>query len=250
MREFVDTSNKEFNIALRIALHIPILVNYVVQTNYSGRNKFIKEFKDVAKSYWKRDDTSKLDNVKLLEIFTTKFNNNCKTSNEYYSIFITIFCDMDPSMRDWLTGRVYLERTWPGGRDSETREFTICEINENEETHPDIMESMLDARFGWRQFDFFSDPITGEIYEKNANQRSSITKFPKVLTFTFVTGHNKSITPILFYDDQQYDVLCAATKEHVIFRHKDQWYKDGKKYNYNGTDNYTIVVYTPKTPSS
>lgn len=250
MREFVDTSNKEFNIALRIFLHIPILVNYIIQTNYMGRNEFVKEFKHVAKKYWKRDDTSKVDNVKLLEIFTSKFSNNCKTPKEYYILFLTIFTSADPALEEWLTGRVYIERTWPDGRDSETKAFTMCEINENDQSEPDNMNAMLAHRFGWIQFDFFTDPVSGEVVERNANHRSTIIKYPKVLTFGFITGHKKNIPKNLIIKDREYTVLCAVTKEHVILRHKDQWYKDGEKSDYNDTDEYTIVVYSPETRSS
>jgi hypothetical protein len=250
MREFVDVSNKEFNIALRIALHIPILVNYVVQTNYSGRIDFVKEFKHVAKSYWKCDDTSKVDNSELLNLFKTECNQHCKKPTDYYREIIGIFESIDSSVNDWLTGRVYLERSWPNGRDSQTKTFTMCEINEDEEDYPDNMEAMLSSRFGWRQFHFFTDPISGELYERNANHRSTIIKYPKVLTFSFVTGHNKHIIKNILYNSQEYTVLCAATNKDVMFRHKDQWYKNNEKSDYNDTDNYTIVVYTPKTPSS
>jgi len=247
MREFVNNENKQLNIGLRTILHIPIIVNYIIQTNYSGDSVFIQEFKNVAKSYWKRGDTSKVDNSAFVKRFTEIYEDRCISNQDYYKVFINTFMDADPSLKDWFTGRVYIERNWPDGRDADTQAFIICEMDENDEPVPTDMKAMLSNRFGWKQFKFFKDPLSEEIFDHNANHRSSIIKFPKVLVFSFVTGHNKLISKEIIFDDLTYTVMCAATKDDIMYRVKDQWYKNLEKLPeyYQHEDNYTFVVYTP-----
>ena len=271
MREFVNNDNKELNKALRMMLHVPIIVNYFIQTNYSGESEFVKEFKNIAKSYWKRDDTPKVNNSTfIVSDNTSKVDNSTFTelwkiiyddttplpSKSYYNIFMSTFIDAVPSLEDWFTGRVYVERNWPDGRDSETKRFTLCEIDENEEDHPHDMNSMVSSQFGWKQFKVFVDPLSGKTIENNSNYRSTIIKFPKVLTFAFATGHKKEIAMMLSYGNgtNNYNLMAANTKDDVIYKIKDQWYINTEKCHYddilNRVDTFTIAIYTTQTPPS
>jgi len=256
MREFVNNDNEELNKTLRMMLHVPIIVNYVIQTNYSGESQFVKDFKNIAKSYWKRGDTSKVDNWSFTDLWETIYSSDVLPSKSYYNIFMSTFIDAVPSLEDWFTGRVYVERHWPDGRDSSTKRFTLCEIDENEEDHPDNMCAMVSSQFEWKQFKLFDDPLSGETIENNANYRSTIVKFPKLLTFPFATGHKKEIVMSLSYDkgEVNYHLMAATTKDGVIYKIKDQWYINTEKCHYDDIlgrlDTFTIAIYTTQTPPS
>lgn len=249
MREFINNS-REFNIALQMLLHIPVVVNYIIQTNYKGNNDFLREFKEVAKIYWKNGDTSKVDTTKLKDIFDVMSGIKCERSFEYFSTFIDILSQSGVPYNEWVTGRIYIERSWPDGRDSDTQSFTCCRIDENDEPVPDDMNTMLDRQFGWQQYKEFIDPISKEVIYNGANHRTTLTLCPKVLIYNFIRGHKKKVPNELLMNGYSANLVAACTDKNAIVRQKDQWYVNSEKSDYNDTDEFTALVYILKNQSS
>ncbi len=261
MRGFLNLGNTcYFNSVVQCLLHIPVLSNYFLKTNYKGDCEFTKLYQTLVKFYWVSEEKGCI-NLKLLmrEFFKhfPRFDNaDPQDAQEAILCIIDILVRSSPIIKSWFYGKKTQETVWPGGKTSTSEDFSIHITS----TNGDNLGEMLNKSTGWNVIENFED-TNGKIHNV-ATTRMLFSKLPQVLIISLDKKTNISVIEKLLIDKYEYNLIASATHivnemdgHYVSFvRREDKWYSANDEFlneiNLLTSGGHYVMVYNLKTPSS
>ena len=261
MRGFLNLGNTcYFNSVVQCLLHIPVLSNYFLKTNYKGDCEFTKLYQTLVKFYWVSEEKGCINLKPLMREFFKHFprfdNADPQDAQEAILCIIDILVRSSPIIKSWFYGKKTQETVWPGGKTSTSEDFSIHITS----TNGDNLGEMLNKSTGWNVIENFED-TNGKIHNV-ATTRMLFSKLPQVLIISLDKKTNISVIEKLLIDKYEYNLIASATHignemdgHYVSFvRREDKWYNANDEFlneiNLLTSGGHYVMVYNLKTPSS
>jgi ubiquitin C-terminal hydrolase len=261
MRGFLNLGNTcYFNSVVQCLLHIPVLSNYFLKTNYKGDCEFTKLYQTLVKFYWVSEEKGCINLKPLMREFFKHFprfdNADPQDAQEAILCIIDILVRSSPIIKSWFYGKKTQETVWPGGKTSTSEDFSIHITS----TNGDNLGEMLNKSTGWNVIENFED-TNGKIHNV-ATTRMLFSKLPQVLIISLDKKTNISVIEKLLIDKYEYNLIASATHignemdgHYVSFvRREDKWYSANDEFlneiNLLTSGGHYVMVYNLKTPSS
>jgi ubiquitin C-terminal hydrolase len=241
-------------------LHIPVLSNYFLKTNYKGDCEFTKLYQTLVKFYWVSEEKGCINLKPLMREFFKHFprfdNADPQDAQEAILCIIDILVRSSPIIKSWFYGKKTQETVWPGGKTSTSEDFSIHITS----TNGDNLGEMLNKSTGWNVIENFED-TNGKIHNV-ATTRMLFSKLPQVLIISLDKKTNISVIEKLLIDKYEYNLIASATHignemdgHYVSFvRREDKWYSANDEFlneiNLLTSGGHYVMVYNLKTPSS
>ena len=192
MRGFLNLGNTcYFNSVVQCLLHIPVLSNYFLKTNYKGDCEFTKLYQTLVKFYWVSEEKGCINLKPLMREFFKHFprfdNADPQDAQEAILCIIDILVRSSPIIKSWFYGKKTQETVWPGGKTSTSEDFSIHITS----TNGDNLGEMLNKSTGWNVIENFED-TNGKIHNV-ATTRMLFSKLPQVLIISLDKKTNISV---------------------------------------------------------
>jgi len=198
MRGLVNCGNTcYFNTAIQCLAHVPPLSRHLFLNDYEGDCKITKEYQRVAKKLFLSGEKTPVDPTQLLSEFRSKFPSF--TGNQQHDaqeVIVNLIDVFESSLgkelvQDIFNGTETQETVYPGGVSRREETFTTLIL---EPTSNSNLKSILEDR--WKHSaiaDYVDD--SGKKHHVAAIGRK-VTKWPKIIGFTFSMYNSKFIIEI------------------------------------------------------
>jgi ubiquitin C-terminal hydrolase len=181
-----------FNTAIQCLAHVPPLSKHLFLNDYTGECAVTREYQRIARQLFLVSGTGPVDPSGLLSEFRTKFSEFANTGQHDAQEVIVCLIDLFEKslgkqlIQDIFNGEETQETVYPGGKSEVRHPFTtlILDVNSNSKLESILADRMKHAGIS----DYVDD--TGRRHRVAAVGRS-VTKWPRVIGFTFAMYNSK-----------------------------------------------------------